>query len=379
MRNTIGRTAATVSTFSLTVFLFTISFAPAALAQAQGGPPRDLEEGFTVKPIPIIQPVTEEGAGLALVYRYHFSSQHKKSSSSSTALGGFVTGNRSWGAGVSQKLYFKDDRWRARMAGSYADIRYNYYGIGTAAGEAGGFPGISVLLEQRGPGALGELLYRFHELWYGGAQYRFVKVKSSYRPNPQFNASVIPPSQLDLSLGSFGPRISRDSRSDENYPRDGSLLDLQAAFHGQAVGSDLNYQIYDLSYSKYFSVSPSQVLAVRGASCFTRGHNPFFDQCLLSASENLRGYRASRYRDNTMLAAQGEYRWEAFWRVGFVVFAGAGEVGPSLSDFNSGNVLPGGGIGVRYRVTRESHVNIRFDYAWGKSSRESYFFIGEAF
>src|SRR5436309_726844 len=102
----------------------------AASAQGQSGPPKDQEEGFTVSPIPIIQPVTEEGAGLALVYRYHLDAHNKNSSSSSTAFGGFVTGNRSWGTGVSQKFYFKEDHWRARLGGSYVDIRYNYYGIG---------------------------------------------------------------------------------------------------------------------------------------------------------------------------------------------------------------------------------------------------------
>src|SRR5436309_11625284 len=97
----------------------------AASAQGQSGPLKDQEEGFAVSPIPIIQPVTEEGAGLALVYRYHLHPQNKTSSSSTTASGGFVTGNRSWGAGVAQKFYFNEDRWRARLAGSYADIRYN--------------------------------------------------------------------------------------------------------------------------------------------------------------------------------------------------------------------------------------------------------------
>jgi outer membrane protein assembly factor BamA len=365
----------TIYVFILTTFLFLFTFGPAAAAQGQGGPPKDQGVGFTVSPIPIIRPVTEEGAGLALVYRYRLDAHNKNSSSSSTAFGGFVTGNRSWGTGVSQKFYFKEDGWRARLGGSYVDIRYNYYGIGTAAGDAG----VSVLLEQNGPGALGELLYRFNGLWYGGALYRFVKVKSSFRKNPQFDASVIPPSELDLRIGSLGPRVTRDSRSDADYPRDGSLFDLHVGFNGEATGGDLNYQTYDLSYSKYLTVTHSQVLAVRGATCFTRGRVPFFDQCLLSASENLRGYRASRYRDNTMLASQAEYRWEAWRRLGFVAFGGAGEVGPKLSDFTAGNLLPGGGVGVRYRFTRESHVNIRFDYAWGKHSHETYLFIGEAF
>lgn len=326
-------------------------------------------------PVPIIQPVTEEGAGLALAYRYHLNAQNKDSSSSSTAFGGFITSNRSWGVGASQKLYFKEDRWRARMVGSYADVRYNFYGIGTTAGEEG----VSVLIDQKGFGALGELLYRFSGLWYGGAQYRFLDTTSSFRQNPAFDSSVINPDELDIHVAVLGPRVTRDSRSDIEYPREGSLFDLRLGLGGAAVGGQLGYQTYDLSYSKYISLGSRKVLAVRGAACFVGGDVPFFDECLLSASENLRGYRASRYRDSTMLATQAEYRWEAWKRLGFVGFGGAGEVAPKLSDFNSSDILPGGGVGVRYRITRERHVNLRFDYAWGKDSHEAYFFIGEAF
>src|ERR1043165_6602358 len=60
----------TIYVFILTTFLFLFTFGPAAAAQGQGGPPKDQGVGFTVSPIPIIRPVTEEGAGLALVYRY---------------------------------------------------------------------------------------------------------------------------------------------------------------------------------------------------------------------------------------------------------------------------------------------------------------------
>jgi len=173
--------------------------------------------------------------------------------------------------------------------------------------------------------------------------------------------------------------VLRDSRSDGDYPREGSLFDLRVFFNGAPFGGQLRYQTYDLSYSKYLSLGSRQVLAVRGAGCFTDGTVPFFDLCLLSASDNLRGYQASRYRDRTMLASQAEYRVEVWKRLGFVGFGGAGEVGRRLGDFTFHDVLPGGGAGVRYRITRESHVNLRFDYAVGKNSHVAYFYIGEAF
>jgi hypothetical protein len=65
--------------------------------------------------------------------------------------------------------------------------------------------------------------------------------------------------------------FTRDSRSDPDYPRDGSLFDLRVGFSGEAAGGELNYETYDVHYSKYLSVGPGQVLAVRGAGCFASG------------------------------------------------------------------------------------------------------------
>jgi hypothetical protein len=369
-------TTTCASILSVFVLVFALATSSVFAQQQHNTPPKDQDEGFSVVPIPIVQPVTQEGGGLALAYKYHTGTQNQKNSSSSmTAVGGFLTSNRSWGVGIAQKLFFKEDAWRVRMAGSYADIRYNYYGIGTAAGESN----ISVLMQQKGFGVIGEAMYRFDGLWYGGALYRYINSDSSFRPNPQFNLAFINPRDLDLRTGALGPRVMRDSRSDTDYPRSGSLFDARVGFNDPALASDVAYQTYDISYSKYISTASNQVLAVRGAGCYVSGDVPFFDLCLLSASENLRGYRASRYRDRSMVASQAEYRWEAWRRLGFVAFGGAGVMGPKPSDFIWDNVLPGGGAGVRYRFTRESHVNVRFDYSWGKSSHQAYFFIGEAF
>ena len=337
---------------------------------------QDQEEGFTVAPIPIMHPVTDEGAGLALVYRYHLSPQNKTSSSSASAIGGFVTTNRSWGVGIAQKFFWKEDQWRARMAASYADVRYNFYGIGKAAGDAG----VSDLTKQKGFGGLAELLYRVDGLWYAGGLYRLLDTDTTFVPNPELNlAEFVSPDEEDVRVALLGPRVTRDSRDDRDYPREGSLFDLRIGFDGDATGGQLGYSTYDISYNKFVSLGSRSVLAMRGVGCYTTGNVPFFDLCLLSTSDNVRGYRASRYRDGTMWATQGEYRWEAFKRVGFVAFAGVGELADTPRNLGFNNMLPGGGAGLRYRVTREKHINLRFDYAWGRGSHIAYFFIGEAF
>ena len=67
-------------------------------------------------------------------------------------------------------------------------------------------------------------------------------------------------------------------------------------------------------------------------------------------------------------------------RVLAVLFAGVGEVAPALSDFDSENLLPSGGCGIRFLLAKENRINFRIDYTWGKSgSKGVYVGVGEAF
>jgi len=121
------------------------------------------------------------------------------------------------------------------------------------------------------------------------------------------------------------------------------------------------------------------VLALRAYGRFTAGRVPFFDLCLFGAGSDLRGYTAGQYRDRMMLAAQAEYRLELPKRFGLVAFAGVGEVAPSLGEFNTKDLLPSAGGGLRYTIATKNHVNLRLDYAVGKDSTALYFGVGEAF
>jgi hypothetical protein len=134
-----------------------------------------------------------------------------------------------------------------------------------------------------------------------------------------------------------------------------------------------------ISYSKYAAVGPRGVLAARGSGCYINGDVPFYDLCLVGISRNLRGYEPSRYRDRRMLVGQAEYRRELPKRFGAVAFGGVGQVAPKFGDFRWDDLLPGGGVGLRFRLTRESHINLRVDYAVGRGDHEFYVYIGEAF
>jgi outer membrane translocation and assembly module TamA len=80
-----------------------------------------------------------------------------------------------------------------------------------------------------------------------------------------------------------------------------------------------------------------------------------------------------------MAATQLEYRVRLKGRLGFVVFAGVGEVASRFPDFTFDDLLASAGVGVRYQISEEHPVNYRIDYAIGKDDGELYFAVGEAF
>jgi hypothetical protein len=76
---------------------------------------------------------------------------------------------------------------------------------------------------------------------------------------------------------------------------------------------------------------------------------------------------------------QAEYRRELPWRLGAVVYFGLGEVAPGFGEFTGKAILPGGGIGVRFMLAKQDHLNVRADYAWGRDSTAFYVGLLEAF
>jgi hypothetical protein len=66
-------------------------------------------------------------------------------------------------------------------------------------------------------------------------------------------------------------------------------------------------------------------------------------------------------------------------RIGAVAFAGVGEVMPSLNALTFENLLPSGGVGLRYVLAEQNHVALRFDVAWGREGGQFYLTVGEAF
>jgi outer membrane translocation and assembly module TamA len=80
-----------------------------------------------------------------------------------------------------------------------------------------------------------------------------------------------------------------------------------------------------------------------------------------------------------MFTGQAEFRIPIVDKFGAVAFGGLGAVEPSFSDLAMDQLLPAGGVGLRYLVWESWHVKVGADVAWGRNGAAFYLRLGEAY
>ena len=347
-------------------------------------------------PIPVRSPAIGAGLEWAVGYVSPLNKNDKVSPPSLAGVGGLFTNNGSRGLAVGAKLYLKEDKYRVSLAGGHASINADFYGVGRAAGESDVF----LPLNTKGTAFFTESLIQFRKHLYGGLRFQYRNLKLSVdRQNSDFgdDVEINPPPEIAGIINSIredlfrqrtvalGPRFQFDTRNNTFYPTNGIYLDAGIDFFGETIGSKFTYQYYKVGFNKYRSLKEKQVLAFRAMGCAAAGDRvPVYDLCLFGFQNDLRGYSAGRYQDRRMFATQAEYRLtiprEGFLgRFGIVAFGGVGGVGEKFKDITISNMLPGGGGGLRFRLTKTNPINFRVDYGWGKHGGALSIGIGEAF
>jgi len=354
-----------------------ITVATASVARAQPAPDAGAAKRgeLFVAPLPVVNPTIENGLALVGGYVYRLDPADATTAPSLSGAGGFKTSNGSWAAAVLQTLHPAHDAVRVRGIVAYADVNYEFFGIGEAAGNAGQ----SIGLNQVGPAGIAEALVRVHGNWYVGARYQLIDMRVTTEAVPTPDGPTLPADDGNVRTAALGPRLEYDSRDSIFYPRRGAQLQGVASLFGEAVGGQRVYQVYQAWLNRYHAVGTRGVLAWHAAACGAAGDVTFYDLCLLGRSQDLRGYTVGQYRDRAMIAAQAEWRTDVWWRFGAVAFVGAGAIAPGFDSLAFKDMLPGGGGGVRFTVAKRNHVNIRADYAWGKQSSALYVGVAEAF
>jgi hypothetical protein len=340
---------------------------------------------FEIAPIPFSNQAFSFGLAPVVLYVFHLDPNDQQSPPSTLALVGMLAAHSSWAFGGGGSLYLKGDRYRLTAFGGHGTVGYDLYGVGTE----GGNNGQAIPIRQGGDLLFGEFLFRLRAKFYLGPRFNYRKLSASLDLSDQ-NLPLpagLDPSDLGAKFTAYAPGVKalHDTRNDVFYPTDGHKAEFVGDFFNANRTSallpttKLTYQSYQISYNQYLPLTPSQVLAVRGMLCAVDGNPPFYELCQYGSFSDIRGYQPGRYRDRLMFAAQGEYRKILSHRWGFVVFGGLGEVAHNWDSFTGGNLLPAGGTGVRFNLSKKQRINLRADIAYGKTGWSWNFSLGEAF
>jgi hypothetical protein len=331
---------------------------------------------------PIFAPVpfknSQVGWGLFLmagaIHRFDADTTLKPSTG---AIGGFYTENESWGVMAVEMARLSHDRWRVRGLLSHCEINYDFFGIGEDAGDEG----VTLPVNQTMDFAVGLGLRRIAGGLYAGAAIMWLSTTA--KPNDAI-PSELPDLSADFTHATLvapGLQIELDTRDDDYWPRRGMLAKVKSWFYSSGFGSSRDFQRYSGLWSWYTPLRGNRlILATNIYALGAAGDVPFYALPSVGFGEaGLRGYTQGRYRDRVALTAQAEARYHSNGRFGATVFGGFGQVAPEVGELGNADVLPAGGLGLRYQMTRQYPMHIRLDYAWGKNESLFYFSVAEAF
>lgn len=339
--------------------------APASVPHADEKDKKKLN--FVFAPIPIVNPTIGNGLAVAGLMLYKLDPD---SPVSSTAVAAGYTDSDSWGVGALQESNFAGDRWRVLAGAAVALLQYELYVPSIS-------PDFHFGTEQSLRGGFAQVLRRVAPKLYAGLRYQRASVNF---PAPDAPQDVIPEEGVDFQIAGLGVVGEWDTRNHSYQPDRGSYLKFDSNFSRDEFGAALEYETYSLAFNHFRGGFRDQdVIAWRVSLCDTTSDTPFFERCQFGSSRDLRGYPAGRYYDDSMYAAQIEYRAPLWKRLGAVAFAGVGAVASSFSELDSSDSLPAGGLGLRFLASTEQRVNLSLDFAVGRDESTFYVYIGESF
>lgn len=230
--------------------------------------------------------------------------------------------------------------------------------------------------------------------FYVGLGYNYFESKIvEFQPGGSLEQPGLIPGNTGSIISGFNINFRYDSRDNNLCATSGYYADLKISNYEPRVGSEYNFTRLDMDLRKYFPVFKKHVIAAQLLLVNTWGNPSFETMALLGGQTIMRGHYEGRFRDNSLYAAQVEYRLPLVrgeWidnrekvpfreRWGLVGFFGVGDVASSFGDIDLSKIKTSIGFGVRYLVLPKERINIRIDLGFGTQLPGLYFNIREAF
>lgn len=192
---------------------------------------------------------------------------------------------------------------------------------------------------------------------------------------------------LNMSSTSSGLsyNLLYDDRKNPVNPKNGVYANAIFRSNFTFLGSNTNWQSLTLDFRKYIKLgnNSNQILAFWMLDWLTlNGQPPYLDLPSVgwdNSGNSGRGYPQGRFRGNSMLYFEGEYRFKITNNglLGGVLFINAESFSNQQNTFQ--RILPGYGPGLRIKFNKHSNTNLCVDYGIGNNSQGFFVNLGEVF
>lgn len=272
------------------------------------------------------------------------------------------------------------ERWSRgndrRVAGALAWQEYPlpFYGIGDGAPESA-----KEIFSQRGLEASASLQQRLVRSVYGQSTLRIVDQTITPDSSGRLGTSDLTGTTggriVELTVGALD-----DTRDNLFAPEHGRFVQLSYGRSTDALGSDFSYGRLRLDARAYHALGARGVVAGQLLAVGIDGRAPFDQIALVGGGDIMRGYSRGRYRDQWFTGAQMEYRSPVRYRLGGVLFGGAGVVAGRVGALRDGELLPTYGAGLRVQIDPAQRTAVRIDYGRGRDGNSGlYIGFNQAF
>jgi hypothetical protein len=364
-----------------TAFLFLlllITITSTASSQPADSAASDTVRRNRLLPAPVINytPETSLILGVSALYTF-YRAKDRITRPSFLFTTGIYTLNRQWITDLYFNIWSEKNLYHYLFEVNYIRFNYFFYGIGNHTRLRD-----EMLLDQEKFELMATVERRLHERLYGGIDVHYKR--DQY---PGQGPEILPLAGAAATQGGIVPRagvsLIYDSRDLVNYPSRGHYLKANYSHTLPFISRDFDFYRVTFESRHFKALNKKNILGLNLHLETVQGRVPFFELRQLGSTFNMRGYYMGRFRDKNLATVQMEYRWQAFNRIGFVAFGGAGRVFDKA--FTISGLKPNYGVGVRYFYDKASGLNIRLDYGLGekipgeKQIGNFYLFVGEAF
>jgi hypothetical protein len=322
-------------------------------------------------------PETELAVGLGGILTFYTASDEPELLPSKVILSGYYSTRGQYEVSQTSSLYLQNNDYFLEFPISFGSFVDKFWGFGNLTED---FEEVDYDVTEFEWGVTLEGITPVKNLTRDGFVYRGLwRDITDVKENPELTEDLV---GLEGGYSSgFGFDFVSDTRDHIFFPTSGAFHRLYLIWYVPFLGSEYRYAEVEWDMRRYFPMGDGdQLIAIQFLVEATFGETPFYATPAMGGGNIMRGYYSGRYRDQTLVAGQVEYRSPRWWRFSSVLFAGIGEVmGSHESEFSFSDLKYSLGGGLRFLFDKDNNINLRVDLGFGRDSKGLYFGLEEAF